>query len=205
MASNPNAFLTSEIARLKAENADLQDELNSLREFVLILNELDNSAQSVESDEDLKPILRDILVKALNLVNAADGSLALLDEENNELVFVIVLGDLASELEGFRIQADEGIAGWVMENRQPVLVADVSRDQRFFEDVDDEFKFSTKSIAAAPIIGDGKVMGVIEAILQTKYDTDSFDEHDLELLKLLCRFAGEALTNIERLLPESDD
>jgi sigma-B regulation protein RsbU (phosphoserine phosphatase) len=142
------------------------------------------------------PLLNDIFIKALKLLNAPDGSLALLDRDKNELVFVLVLGDLSDELTGFRMPADEGIAGWVIENAQPTLVRDVRRDTRFFANVDEQFKFQTQSVLAAPLIGDGHVLGMIEALNQP--GDQPFSELDLALLKLICRIAGEELANIER-------
>jgi hypothetical protein len=51
----------------------------------------------------LLPLLKDILLKALNLLNAPDGSLMLLDDETNELVFVLAYGSLGENLINYRI------------------------------------------------------------------------------------------------------
>lgn len=195
MSVNPIAFVQSENARLKAENDQLKEELRSLREFVHILNDVTRHTE-LKNDGDLLPLLNDIFLKALKLLNAPDGSLALLDEDNNELVFVLVHGTLAKDLTGFRIPADVGIAGWVLQNNQPALVRDVRYDTRFFADVDNEFKFRTQSIAAAPLTGNRKVFGVIEVLNQP--GDQPFSDNDLALLGLLCRVAGELLADIER-------
>lgn len=200
MVMNPVAVVQRENARLQAENERLHKELKVLREFVDILNELSERAQSVVSDEALLPLLESTFGKALRLLNAPDGSLLLLDEDTNELVFVLVRGSLASDLKDYRVPASEGIAGWVVENRKAALVRDVRRDARFSDTVDSAFKFRTQSIAAAPLIGDGKVFGLIEALNQP--GDDPFSDTDLALLGLLCRFAGEILADIERKQPE---
>lgn len=195
MSQNPSAFLGQENARLTDENNQLKRELSSLREFVKILTEFSNAANNVASDEELLPTLRHILTKAMDLLNAPDGSLSLLDEAAKELVFVLVYGKLSGNLEGYRLPADEGIAGWVVKHRKPALVRDVRRDQRFFATVDEAFRFRTQSIAAAPLIGNGKVFGVIEVLNQP--GDQPFSEDDMALLNLMCRFAGEALADIE--------
>jgi GAF domain-containing protein len=199
MAFSSTSFIQQENARLKVDNETLQAELRALREFVRILNDLAESSSKFQSDSELLPLLNDILKKALNLLNAPDGSLLLLDEEQNELVFVIVHGAIAADLSGFRIPANQGIAGWVVQNGSSCLVRDVKRDARFSHMVDEEFKFRTQSITAAPIIGDGKVYGLIEALNQP--GDEPFSENDLALLRLLCRAAGEALADIERTHP----
>lgn len=199
MVTNPVAIMRRENARLQAENERLEEELHNLREFVQILNDLALAVKTVSSDDELLPLLERIFTKALKLLNAPDGSLLLLDDESDELVFVLVRGALAANLKGYRISAREGIAGWVVQNAEPALVRDVRRDPRFSHTVDEQFTFHTQSIVAAPLVGDRKVYGVIEAL--NKPGDEPFSDSDLALLGLLCRFAGEALADIERLSP----
>jgi GAF domain-containing protein len=200
MVTNPMAVMRRENARLLEENERLQLELRNLREFVKILNDLTQSTKNITNDQELLPLLETIFQKAMSLLNAPDGSLLLLDDETNELVFVVVKGALAANLIGYRISADEGIAGWVVKNAEPTLVRDVRRDGRFSHNIDDQFTFRTQSIAAAPLIGDRKVYGVLETLNQP--GDEPFSENDLALLGLLCRFAGEALADIEQMHPE---
>jgi GAF domain-containing protein len=201
MVTNPMGVLQRENARLQEENESLRKELNNLKEFVQTLSDLALAANDIQSDKELFRLLENIFRKALNLLNAPDGSLMLLDDETNELAFVLVQGSLASHLIGYRIPADEGIAGWVISQAQPTLVRDARRDPRFSETIDEQFTFRTQSILAAPLIGDRKVFGVIEALNQP--GDDPFSEADMALLGLLCRFAGEALADIERTHPEN--
>ncbi len=196
------ALLTKEIAKLKSENDELRSEVQSLREFVSILSTLFSVPDHYQSDDELMPFLRDTLLKMMRLVNAPDGSLAIVDEETKELVFIIVHGEVAEQLTGYRIPMDEGIMGWVVQNRQTALVRDVRRDQRFSHLVDETFKFRTQSIIAAPLIGGDKVYGVIEVLNQPGHMP--FSDTDVDLLKLLCRAAGEALAYIERKTPQEE-
>lgn len=200
MAINPSAFLRQENARLKQENEDLTEEIQALREFVEALIELKQASIQLTDDAKLLPLLRSILAKALIVLNAPDGSLLLLDDEANELEFVVVHGAVENDLIGYRIPADQGIAGWVVTNSKTALVRDVRRDQRFSHLVDEQFKFSTQSIAASPIIGDQKLYGLIEVLNQS--GQQPFSETDAALLELLCWAAGEALALIERRNPK---
>ncbi|GAB4516173.1 MAG: hypothetical protein OHK0046_21030 [Anaerolineae bacterium] len=193
---NPMSVVQTENARLKDENTQLRQEVSNLREFVRILDELSTRASRVKDDAEVLPLLDMILRHALDLLDAPEGTLALLDEKTHELVFVIVQGALSAQLTGYRISANEGIAGWVMQNAAPALVRDVRRDTRFFADIDEKFKFRTLSIAAAPLIGNGKVLGLIEVLNQP--GDEPFSESDMALLKLMCRFAGEALAELEQ-------
>lgn len=196
MDTNPVAFLQSENNRLKDENDRLKSEVRNLRDFVRFLDGLADAPSRIQDDSELLPLLNEIFTKAMNVINAPDGSLLLLDQEKNELAFVLVHGKLASDLTGFRIKADQGIAGWVVHNAKSALVRDVRLDNRFSDLIDDAFKFRTQSIAAVPLIGDHRVLGVLEALNQP--GDQPFSADDMALLNLVCRFAGEALADIEQ-------
>lgn len=197
---NPRDFMRHENARLKEENEGLKSEVNSLRTFVASLDYLYNATDNFKDDRELFPFLRNMLTNAMKLLNAPDGSLALLDEEKDELEFVIVIGTLADKLTGQRISAKKGIAGWVTQKSRPALVRDVRRDSRFFTGVDEAYSFHTQSIAAAPLVGNRKTYGLIEVLNQP--GDKPFSEQDLALLKLMCRVAGEALATIDRIPQE---
>jgi GAF domain-containing protein len=97
---------------------------------------------------------------------------------------------------GRRLRRGEGIAGWVAAQRRATVVNDVHADDRFFGDVDKEVEFNTRSILAAPIVGGGQVLGVIE--LLNKEGGALFSTGDQTLLSLMCRFSGELLYTLIR-------
>lgn len=192
-------FLTQENARLRQENDDLNAQVRNYREFVRTLQALADAGHHFKDDSELMPFLRKTLSHALNLLDTSNGSLALLDFETKELVFMIVEGQLSEDLEGYRLPVSEGIMGWVVRNGKPVLVPDCRRDLRFSSTIDQAFSFTTQSLAAAPLIGDRRVYGVVELVNQPG-DTP-FNEDDIALLRLMCNTAGEALADMDRLRP----
>lgn len=194
---NANAFRTQELQRLKGENQTLRDEVDGLRKFVQALDSIYNATDKFNDDSELFGFLRTTLQNALQLLNAPDGTLVLIDEETDELVFVIVHGSLAETLTGHRIPKTEGVAGWVIRNEKPTLVRDVRLDKRFYTGVDDRFAFKTQSIAAAPLIGDGKIFGLVELLNQP--GDDPFSNDDMGILKLFCRAVGDALAKIDKM------
>jgi GAF domain-containing protein len=191
--------MRQEIARLKTENEQLHDQVHRYREFIAALLELEQASSRVRHDDELFRLLHRILTDALVIVDSSDGSLALLDDESAELKFVIVCGQVAPELKGYRMPSDEGIAGWVVTHQQPVRVANARTDERFSQRVDQRTGFHTRSILAAPLLGDERVFGVVEVI--NKQGDEPFDELDEALIGLFCRYAGEALSALDRALP----
>ena len=49
-----------------------------------------------------------------------------------------------------RVPADRGIAGWVMQHGEAVVVDDVATDQRFYGQIDQSSGFKTRSMLAVP-------------------------------------------------------
>lgn len=190
-------LLQRENIRLQDENRALKNEVTSLRDFVRAVSDLYESANHFQDDSQLYPMLNRVFKQAMHLCNAPDGSLSLLDDETNELVFIIVQGKLSEQMLNYRMPSTEGIVGWVMQHHEPALVRNVKTDPRFSSRTDQTFMFNTQSILAVPLLGEGKIFGVVE-LLNQPGDTP-FSEADLALITLLCRAAGQILAFVDRL------
>lgn len=134
-------------------------------------------------------------VEALFPVEA--GSLLLLDEEKGELRFERALGSGTPRVAPFRLRVGQGIAGWVAERGEPLLVPNVQEDPRFYRAVDQLSGFRTRSILCVPLMARGRPIGVIELINKVQ---GPFTEEDLTLLELL---AGPAAIVIENMVTSS--
>jgi diguanylate cyclase (GGDEF)-like protein len=118
-------------------------------------------------------------------------SLLLLDPERGELSFTIVTGTGSEALRGKTIPAGTGIAGWIAEKGESLIVEDVSRDSRFNAAMDAESRFTTKSIIGVPLKTKDKVIGVIELI--NKLEDQCFTPLDLKILQTIADFAAIAI------------
>lgn len=184
--------LQAEVARLGAENRLLSDELVSLRHAIRSLQDLADASDRRAGPEDTLELLQQTLHGSLAAIGAEDGSLLILDEDSGELVFVLTAGKVPRvQLFGVRVPPGRGIAGWVAAHREPTIVEDVGNDERFYAGIDETFDFHTRTVLASPIVGGGRVMGVVE--LLNKEEGQTFTADDLALVTLLCRFAGELL------------
>jgi GAF domain-containing protein len=196
-------FLQQENLRLKEDKEKLQKENRLLNEYMQALYELFQLGHSITSEGELLNLLDKILYDALTLLDAEDGSLMLQDEDTNELVFVLVHGDVKNELRGYRIQEGEGIAGWVAREREAVIVNDPHFDDRFSSKVDTTFGFHTRSIVAVPLLANTKVIGVMELI--NKRGGGTFTKYDLTLFSLLASVAASTLENVRLRLDSADE
>jgi len=141
MSSTTLRFLQQENARMQEENKILRQENLRLRRYINSLKSLAWATQQITSEENLLVLIDQILDSAMDVLNAESGSLLLLDEETDELAFVLVHGDVEEELKGYRIKRDEGIAGWAATRYEPLVVNNPRQDPRFHVTVDETFDF----------------------------------------------------------------
>lgn len=135
-----------------------------------------------------------LIMKYVNRVtDSVASTMMLLDDETRELVFSVPTGPKEESLIDIRIPTDKGIAGWVVEHEEPVLVPDVREDPRFSQEIDKTIGFETKSVLCAPIKARTKLIGVLEVI--NKVDNTSFTEEDALMLTIFAHQAAIAIEN----------
>lgn len=191
-------FIQQENIRLQKENERLQQEVVRLRLILRNLGNLNQMALAIHPDTDILGLLDQILQAALDSIQAEDGSLMLVDEETKELSFVVVHGAVRTQLVGHRIPLGIGIAGWVAQNAEAAIVANVQTDPRFSSGVDQAFHFKTRSLLCVPIIYTGRVLGVIQAL--NKSNRKEFVNADLLMLNMVAQLAAAAIARAERVL-----
>ena len=158
-----------------------------LRELGKLAADLGPSLQPVGHEE----LLRSITSTAVSIFDAAACSLALLDTTEQQLVFQAASGRGAKEVEGMRVSADQGIAGWVLTSGDPLIVDDVQRDPRFAAGFAQQTGYKPRSVMAMPLSTDRLKLGVIEVLdPSTSQSTDAG-------VRLLSLFAGQAALAIE--------
>ncbi|MCA9970324.1 MAG: GAF domain-containing protein [Anaerolineales bacterium] len=195
-------YLRTENQRLKEQVESLEEQLVQLRLKFRALRSLQQASSEVTPRTDVVRLLERVLQSALLSIGASDGSLMLLDEETNELVFAVVHGQVKFELVGHRIKLGTGIAGWVAQHREPLVIPDVQRDDRFSPDIDRSFRFQTRSMVCVPILADKRTLGVFQAI--NKFDQRPFDESDMTTMCLVAHLAADVIVKAEAIAAEQD-
>jgi signal transduction histidine kinase len=155
---------TSELQALREELARLREENAAAFNRIAVLQVLQDVARSLSSELNLEPLLQMILASAVQVMGASAGALLLLDRKTNELVFTVIQGGGGSAMEGTRMPADKGIAGWVATHREPLIVGDVNRDDRYYRAISEDFDFATTSLLCVPMVARGQVIGVLQVL-----------------------------------------
>lgn len=141
-------------------------------------------------------LLQSVVEVARSTFGAAAASVFLVDEVNDELVFEAVSGEGEGDLVGRRFPAGTGIAGWVLSCGHPLLVDEVSDSPLFAQDAASSTGYVPRSIMAAPLIGSGECLGVLEVL-----DRGSRNRGELADMDLLGFLATELGTALELLSP----
>lgn len=150
-------------------------------------------AKALTSCLEVHSVLETIVKQVERLISPQAWSLLLVDKESGDLIFEVAFSPVAQQLHGLRLRKGEGIAGWVALNGEPLLIRDVSRDERFQGQFDRQFSFTTQSIVCVPMKIKDRVVGVIELI--NSMDKLAFNDADMAVLSAIADFAAIALEN----------
>ena len=146
----------------------------------------------VTSSLDLDAVLKATIMGIREILQVEAGSLVLVDEEADRLVFRTTFSPEQGWITGRTIQPGEGIVGYVVQSGEPKLVNDVEFDLHFSAEVDEEAGITSRAILCAPLTIRGRVIGAIEVI--NKLD-GAFTAWDLELLQAMAASVAVAVDN----------
>ena len=149
--------------------------------------------KALTSSLQLDQVLRTIMEKINEVLRPDTWSLLLMDAVKDELYFQIATGKGADALKDVRIKVGQGLAGWVAQTGEVVVVPDTTKDSRFFAQVDAQTKVETRSIVAVPVRFRDQCLGVIELI--NCIGAEGFSQRDLALLEALADYAAIAIEN----------
>lgn len=180
------------------QSAALKQEIEHLR----VLQQI---SQDLVSEIDIDLLLRNILRSAIRVMDANAGALLLLDESGDQLVFRVVEGGGGSELQGQTMERRHGIAGWVLQNQQAVIVDDTQTDDRHYQQVSESVDFGVTSMVCTPMTVRGRPVGVLQVL--NKRSGERFDQEDKGLLLSFAAQSAIAIRNAQlyqELLDERD-
>ncbi|RPI54669.1 MAG: GAF domain-containing protein, partial [Chloroflexi bacterium] len=166
-----NAQLYQQIVRFSSElegmvearTRDLEkalDELTVERDRVETLYSI---TRELGATLDLDRVLQRALQLFARALGLEHGTILLLDQETDQLTMRATLDPnrrLPREGKPTHWRRGQGLAGWVLQHREPVLIADVTEDDRWVRQPGQEM--NVRSVVAAPLaLGGGDVLGVL--------------------------------------------
>lgn len=152
-----------------------------------------DACRKITSSLNVEEVLLFIQQSARRLMNAKSSSVILLDSSGEYLQIASSTGAKEDEVKGLRFPADKGVAGWVVQHREPVIVDDVDSDPRFYSLIDQQSGFRTERIFCAPMIFREQMLGVIEVL---NYELSGRPPQSvIELFNTFADLAAVALKN----------
>ncbi len=156
------------------------------------LSMLNRAIQALNSTLDQDQILTIVLEEVRRLLNVYASSLWLVDEETGELVCRQATGTQSQLVLGWRLKNGQGVAGWVAQTGQSLLVSDTTTDNRHFWGVAQRIQQDLRSLLTVPLQAKQKVIGVLQVVDQ---QVNRFGSSDLTLLEPLGIAAAIAIEN----------
>ncbi|MDH4208684.1 MAG: GAF domain-containing protein, partial [Anaerolineae bacterium] len=176
-------------AAIAIENSRIHEGTRNRTRQLAALNEL---GRLVTSTLDLDEVLQ-LAIQGINqIIRAEAGSLLLLDETTNELIFRLSLHGDTRQNPPPRLQVGQGVAGRVVKEAKPLLVPDVGKGPRYYQEAGEKFGLECHSLLCVPLVIRDHVIGAIELI--NKLDGE-FTADDLDLLNSMGSTVAIALEN----------
>lgn len=169
------------------------EQIEALRKGFEKLDLLYAVGKRVGMESELSKLLDEIMEMAQRTVKAEASSVLLIDKESGKLLFEIAKGRVGNKAKHLTLSVQSGIAGWVANHYQPLIVNDVTKDERFNKAIDECTGFKTRSIICVPLMVGGNIVGVLEVL--NKLDESEFNNEDLKLLTALASTAALAIHN----------
>lgn len=150
-------------------------------------------AQALTSNLELEPLLRAILGKMEEYFGPERWSLLMVDEETNELYYALNAGNRTSNA---RLRMGEGVAGYVAQTGEPLVVPDVRLDRDWLRFALAHPELKLQSIACVPLRHGNRTLGVLQ-LHNSKLDL--LPGSSLSFLRVLCDYAAIALQNARQV------
>jgi GAF domain-containing protein len=133
-----------------------------------------------------------ILTKLMRAYGAIAVSIWLVDRKRQKVVCKKALSPGRSKVEGWEIDLGEGFVGISAKEGQSMLISDVAKDSRYFDEVAKETGVTLRSLVSAPIIKKDKILGVIQVLDQ---EPNMFSQKDVKLIETIAASASVAIEN----------
>jgi signal transduction histidine kinase len=157
-------------------------------------------SRNLASTVDLNILLDRITEAAAHVSGSEAASILLYDEGQGQLYFESATNLEEPLMRGLIVPVEGSIAGWIVTNKQPIIIHDTQNDPRHFAQIGKATNITTTSLLGVPLVAKDKVIGALEAINKRE---GHFTSHDQEILMDLGAQAAVAIENA-RLFQQSD-
>jgi diguanylate cyclase (GGDEF)-like protein len=149
-----------------------------------------NLARALTSSLDLDSVLHAIMEQMRHFFEPETWSLLILDDATQELYYAVAVGQSEADLRNLRVPIGEGMAGWVAQHGESLIVPDILQDGRFQQS--HSGRFELRSAICMPLLSRQRTLGVIQLF---NCRLESMTEYTISFLHILCDYAAIAIEN----------
>ncbi len=155
------------------------------------LSLLADLSQDFVKSMDINDILRRAVTRIKSYMDAEAASVFLVDKTEENLVCRASAGPV--DVTSMALKTDAGIIGRTFTTGKSQMIKDARKDADFVCHVDTLTGFQTRSVLCAPLLSQGKTIGVIQVL--NKLNESLFQRRDLDILRLLATPIALAVQN----------
>ena len=138
----------------------------------------------------MQEYLESILKQCLDILESNSGSILLVSKNSREIIVRVASGRNEQSILGKRLRFGEGISGLVAEQKRPLLVEDVNREN-FVKDRCRQNDYRTNSFLSVPLICLDKLLGVIN--ITEKQSERPFTLKELSFVSAIAMSAAKTI------------
>ncbi len=176
--------------RASLREASAQREAQRRLSDLILLKEIGETASN---GADLQ-ILFDKIVDSITLSADVEMVSMMLRDDDGNLSIAAARGLSSDIMNRAKVAPGEGISGHVLATGRPILITDLSRDQRFHSAGDAE-RYKNQSLLSVPVRIKDRVLGVIN--VNNKRSGETFNAEDQNLLTTIAHQVALAIENFK--------
>ena len=133
-----------------------------LRNQINRYNQLFHIGQLITSEIGFDNLFEVIVEQIKQIMDSESCSVFLIDEQERNLTAFVSTDLKRNEIV---LPKNIGVAGWVYNNKIPLIVSDAYSDDRFYRGIDEQTGFQTREILCVPLINrDYDCIGTLQAL-----------------------------------------
>ncbi len=179
-----NEQAKTHLQKLKAEEYKNQFEMEQISNYF---------SSSMAGKKNVDEVLQDVTKNLIGRMNYEDCIIYMWNEDKTKMIQKAAHGPKeilnAVNTQVFDVAPGQGLVGYVMQTREPLLVADTRKDKRYR--VDDMKRLSELCV---PIIHDNELIGIIDS---EHHKENHFQERDIKTLTTIATLVGNKIKQLE--------
>jgi len=168
---------------LRETNQRLEEKIHEFSLFRVVADTINRSVTKANS-------LKLLLSKMIDIIGASNGSIMLIDEKERQLHIEAASGSKDAHPTHPTFPVGRGVAGWVAMQGKPIIIDDVSHDDKFYRN--EAVQSQIRALLCMPIAFENKTIGVLNV---SSEQPDAFSLNTERILRIIAGQVGIAIAN----------